>query len=442
MRLQGEARHGWARPVRGCDERLLAKNHVHDAAAYEEDPGDGQDEEDGEDKPPGLHLPRGGERGPGPTIVASACAALLATAARLGIGAARARARGACRFVAAALSTREWLHTLICDDGIDAGDTLLADTHQLAVRSGSAVLAFLGVVVASVKLAELIFAVPGQAVEDSFLEGPLEEVVDVLHLAERVFLRKSAAARAQGPSGVLGRGGGAILDLAIDVVLAGLQLVRRSHEVEHVLEGRGHAPGLGPPRRANALLRAEGCAPVVGEHELEEPQGVHELQDVRQEDADPAADHGGHREVDLEVQGHADRSWQPSEWPQPLAVREHLVLGAPLDDVEAQEQRVEDHEDEARGVGHPEGAQLDVDVAQTVVAQRVDKRQNAKEDGNPRVDVVLEPLLLHLRVEPEVLRRGVPRQHGCVARDGAGPVRLELLADPSRRPRCAPARGC
>mmetsp|Transcript_116660 Transcript_116660/g.341483 ORF Transcript_116660/g.341483 Transcript_116660/m.341483 type:complete len:398 (-) Transcript_116660:361-1554(-) len=289
-------------------------------------------------------------------------------------------------------------------------------------------------------MAELVLAWGGETAQDGVLECPLEETVYVLDLAVHVLLRGGLArAGALAGARVLRDSAVALLDLAVEVVLAGLQLEGRGHKVEHVLEGGGYTPTLRPPRSTNALLRAEGVAPVVGQRDLDEPQRVDELQNVCQEDADPGDRDGREGEFDPEVQGHANGRGHPGDGAQPLAVWKHLLLPHGPHDVEAQQERVQDHEHEAGRVRHPEGAELDVDVAQAVVAQRVDKGQEAIQDGDPRIDVVRIPLLLHLQVEPEVLRRGVHRQRGRrVAGDGAGPGRLELLAHPGGRPPTTP----
>mmetsp|Transcript_89318 Transcript_89318/g.193321 ORF Transcript_89318/g.193321 Transcript_89318/m.193321 type:complete len:391 (+) Transcript_89318:559-1731(+) len=113
----------------------------------------------------------------------------------------------------------------------------------------------------------------------------------------------AAAGCAALAAGGLGRGRGhlavdhlvrdaavALLDLAHDVVLAGLQLGGRQHLVDDVVEAGRHAPGLRDELRAAG--RAGGhVLPALGgirDDELQDPEGEDELHDVGDDDQDPA----------------------------------------------------------------------------------------------------------------------------------------------------------
>mmetsp|Transcript_18895 Transcript_18895/g.54664 ORF Transcript_18895/g.54664 Transcript_18895/m.54664 type:complete len:301 (+) Transcript_18895:755-1657(+) len=219
-----------------------------------------------------------------------------------------------------------------------------------------------------------------------------------------------------------------VLDLAHEVVLSWLQLPRRSHEVEHVVEGRRHfSPALGQVRGTEALRSADEG--LVGKNDLQQAERIGQLQDVGNEDHQPTHRNRHHVELDLEVQRHANGRRQCGQWPEVLTTRQVLPLAhVRRNDVEAQEQGHEGGDDEHAPVCDPERPQLDVDVAQPVVAKGLHIMHEAEEDADAGVDVVLVVLLLHMLEELEVLRRSVLRDREGVLL--APSIGRELLLHP------------
>jgi hypothetical protein len=193
-------------------------------------------------------------------------------------------------------------------------------------------------------------------------------------------------------------------------VLAGLQLRGRGHEVEHVVEGGGHlVEALGQPGGAEALAKASEL--LVGQHDLQDAERVDQLHDVGNENHPPTNRDSRRIELDLEFQGHADGSWEHRQGAEVLAVRE-VVLPAARggNDVEAQDEGHEDGDNESATIGDPESPQLDVDVAQTVEAERLEVVDEAQENADTGIDVVLVEILLAIRIQAEVLGSGILRE--------------------------------
>mmetsp|Transcript_109002 Transcript_109002/g.274295 ORF Transcript_109002/g.274295 Transcript_109002/m.274295 type:complete len:214 (-) Transcript_109002:392-1033(-) len=108
------------------------------------------------------------------------------------------------------------------------------------------------------------------------------------------------------------------------------------------------------------------------------------------------------------------------------------------DDVEAEDERLKHSDNESRCVSNPEGAQLDVDVTKAIVGKRLEVRDEAVEDAHTRVHIVLVKLLLHSRIQLEVLRCSA-RGFSCRC-DVASAIDLKFLADPRRALRASRRR--
>mmetsp|Transcript_59697 Transcript_59697/g.156550 ORF Transcript_59697/g.156550 Transcript_59697/m.156550 type:complete len:247 (-) Transcript_59697:572-1312(-) len=192
-------------------------------------------------------------------------------------------------------------------------------------------------------------------------------------------------------------------------------------------EGRGEAPLAGPPSGSRGLCNHRSLlgGPAQAE-KLHSVDDVDEIGTVHEHEAD-----GLHQRV---VPAHvlADRGEVGEPQPERAEAVDRQAAGAGFD-VEREDDLLE-HE---HGQHHDRTCERCTDLLEQVadlqVGPAVRQVHESQEDANARIDVVGDPLHLHLAVSLEVLRGVAPGgqgHHGLYRVDGAHVVDDLLLAVP------------
>mmetsp|Transcript_55724 Transcript_55724/g.143583 ORF Transcript_55724/g.143583 Transcript_55724/m.143583 type:complete len:693 (-) Transcript_55724:8-2086(-) len=190
-----------------------------------------------------------------------------------------------------------------------------------------------------------------------------------------------------------------VAQLLDDVDLATRQLLRRRNEPEGVLEGGGQLPLLRPPRGARCLSGQRRL--VRRRAQADQQDRVDDVGDVRAVHEHEAEGLGPRGVPALVLDGGGEVGEPRRERPD----ADGPGLPRVRDDVERQDQVLQDAHHQGDAGGGEERARLREVVAQLVVDPVVEQVHERQEEAQARVDVVRPPVVLHLAVELEVLRR-------------------------------------
>mmetsp|Transcript_23774 Transcript_23774/g.67661 ORF Transcript_23774/g.67661 Transcript_23774/m.67661 type:complete len:681 (-) Transcript_23774:3-2045(-) len=199
-------------------------------------------------------------------------------------------------------------------------------------------------------------------------------------------------------------------ELAHNVVLAVLELLRRSDEPNGMLEGARELPLARPPGGARALRDRGRILRWRAD-----PEKLHRVDDV-----DGVGNVDKHEADGLSLLGEPTLVFDGSgEVGEPEPERAQAVDGeAGGDDVEREDHLLQNEHRQHHEAASEQGAVLLKLMPDLQVRPAVRQVHEGQENAEAGVDVVREPLVLDLPVGLEVLRRGPPSVEGQHGTDG------------------------